>query len=75
MKINNEFMDYVIEDIKTLIENELEEYSNKFPYTTAFNKIFNEEKIKFSEELLSENLLSIIVEEILINMHKVERSE
>lgn len=68
-------MDYIIEDIKTLIENELEEYSNKFPYTTAFNKIFNETKIKFSKDLLSENLLSIIVEEILTNMHKYERSE
>ena len=75
MKINNEFMDYVIEDIKTLIENEMEEHPNKFPYTLAFNKIFNEEKIKFSEDLLSENLLSIIVEEILTNMHKYERSE
>lgn len=75
MKINNEFMGYVIEDIKTLIENELEENQNKFPYTIAFNKIFNEEKIKFSEDLLSENLLSIIVEEILMNMHKSERSE
>jgi len=75
MKINNEFMDYVIEDIKSLIENEMEERSNKFPHTIAFNKIFNEEKIKFSEELLSENLLSIIVEEILMNMHKNERSE
>jgi len=75
LKINNEFIDYVIEDIKTLIENELEENLNKFPYTIAFNKTFNEEKIKFSEELLSENLLSIIVEEILMNMHKSERSE
>lgn len=53
----------------------MEENPNKFPYTIAFNKIFNEEKIKFSEDLLSENLLSIIVEEILTNMHKYERSE
>ena len=68
-------MDYVIEDIKILIENEMEEHPNKFPYTIAFNKIFNEEKIKFSDDLLSENLLSIIVEEILTNMHKYERSE
>lgn len=75
MKINNEFMDYIIEDIKTLIENEMEEHPNKFPYTLAFNKIFNETKIKFSKDLLSENLLSIIVEEILMNMHKSERSE
>lgn len=75
MKINKEFMDYIIEDIKTLIENEMEENPNKFPYTIAFNKIFNEEKIKFSKDLLSENLLSIIVEEILMNMHKNERSE
>lgn len=75
MKINNEFMDYVMEDIKTLIENEMEENPNKFPYIIAFNKIFNEEKIKFSDDLLSENLLSIIVEEILMNMHKSERSE
>lgn len=75
MKINNEFMDYVMEDIKTLIENKMEEHPNKFPYTIAFNKIFYETKIKFSEELLSENLLSIIVEEILMNMHKNERSE
>ena len=75
MKINNEFMDYVIEDIKTLIENKLELNLNKFPYTIAFNKIFYESKIKFSEDLLSENLLSIIAEEILINMHKAERSE
>ena len=75
MQINNAFMDYVIEDIKILIENEMEEHPNKFPYTIAFNKIFNEEKIKFSDDLLSENLLSIIVEEILTNMHKYERSE
>ena len=75
MKINNAFMDYVMEYIKTLIENEMEENQNKFPYTIAFNKIFNEEKIKFSDDLLSENLLLIIVEEILMNMHKVERSE
>ena len=75
MKINNEFMNYVIEDIKTLIENEMEEHPNKFPYTIAINKIFIETKIKFSKDLLSENLLSIIVEEILMNMHKSERSE
>lgn len=75
MKINNEFMEYIIEDVTALIENELEEHSNKFPYTIAFNKIFYESKIKFSEELLSENLLSIIVEEILMNMYKNERSE
>lgn len=75
MQINNEFMDYIIEDIKTLIENEMEENPNKFPYTIAFNKIFYESKIKFSKDLLSENLLSIIVEEILRNMHKNERSE
>ena len=75
MKINNEFMDYIMEDIKTLIENELEENQNKFPYTITFNKIFYESKIKFSKDLLSENLLSIIIEEILTNMHKVERSE
>lgn len=37
-------MDYIIEDIKILIENEMEEHPNKFPYTIAFNKIFNEEK-------------------------------
>lgn len=75
MKINNELMDYIIENIEILIENEMEENPNKFPYTISFNKIFNEEKIKFSEDLLSENLLSIIVEEILMNMHKYERSE
>lgn len=75
MKINNEFMEYIIEDVTALIENEMEEHPNKFPYTLTFNKIFNETKIKFSKDLLSENLLSIIVEEILMNMHKSERSE
>ncbi len=70
--INDSFLECVFDDIKDIIKANINDNPNNYPYTISFNAMINELKekgINFSKDMLSESVLSTIVDEILKGVH------
>lgn len=72
-KAEEELINFLMENIKMLVESDIEEKIYKLPYTKATNEFIKTLKkgynIKFKEELISEDLLDNMIDEIIKELH------
>lgn len=67
-ELETEFMEYLKKTIGNTIENDIQEFPERFPYTVSFNNMLislKKNNISFSEELMSEELFDKIVLEVI----------
>lgn len=66
--VNTDLLDYLMKNIRLISECDIQEKVHKFPYTRSvsnfFQKLEYEYDIDFDEELISEKLLSKMIDEI-----------
>ena len=66
--VNSYLLDYLMKNIRLISEYDIQEKVHKFPYTRSvsnfFQKLLYEYDIDFAEELISEKLLSKMIDEI-----------
>ena len=66
--VNTDLLDYLMKNIRLISECDIQEKVDKFPYTRSvsnfFQKLEYEYDIDFDEELISEKLLSKMIDEI-----------
>lgn len=66
--VNTYLLDYLMKNIRLISECDIQEKVHKFPYTRSvsnfFQKLSYEYDIDFNEELISEKLLSKMLDEI-----------
>lgn len=66
--VNTDLLDYLMKNIRLISECDIQEKVHKFPYTRSvsnfFQKLEYEYDIDFDEELISEKLLSKMINEI-----------
>lgn len=66
--VNTYLLDYLMKNIRLISECDIQEKVHKFPYTRSvsnfFQKLSYEYDIDFDEELISEKLLSKMIDEI-----------
>lgn len=66
--VNTDLLDYLMKNIRLISERDIQEKVHKFPYTRSvsnfFQKLEYEYDIDFDEELISEKLLSKMIDEI-----------
>ena len=66
--VNTYLLDYLMKNIRLISECDIQEKVHKFPYTRSvsnfFQKLEYEYDIDFDEELISEKLLSKMIDEI-----------
>ena len=66
--VNTDLLDYLMKNIRLVSECDIQEKVHKFPYTRSvsnfFQKLEYEYDIDFDEELISEKLLSKMIDEI-----------
>lgn len=66
--VNTDLLDYLMKNIRLISECDIQENVHKFPYTRSvsnfFQKLEYEYDIDFDEELISEKLLSKMIDEI-----------
>ena len=66
--VNSDLLDYLIKNIKSISKCDIEEKAYSFPYTRSVSKFFQrlsfEYDIDFDEKLISEELLSRMIDEI-----------
>lgn len=66
--VNTNLLDYLMKNIRLISECDIQEKVHKFPYTRSvsnfFQKLEYEYDIDFDEELISEKLLSKMIDEI-----------
>lgn len=66
--VNTYLLDYLMKNIRLISECDIQEKVHKFPYTKSvsdfFQKLSYEYDIDFDEELISEKLLSKMIDEI-----------
>lgn len=66
--VNTDLLDYLMKNIRLISECDIQERVHKFPYTRSvsnfFQKLEYEYDIDFDEELISEKLLSKMIDEI-----------
>lgn len=66
--MNTYLLDYLMKNIRLISECDIQEKVHKFPYTRSvsnfFQKLSYEYDIDFDEELISEKLLSKMIDEI-----------
>ena len=74
LEFNQSLEQYLMENIKVMVECDLEEKVKEFPYTYAVNNLLNYLKIHhnigFNENMISEFLLDKMVDEITNNITK-----
>lgn len=70
--VNTYLLDYLMKNIRLISECDIQEKVYKFPYTRSvsnfFQKLSYEYDIDFDEELISEKLLSKMIDEIEENL-------
>jgi very-short-patch-repair endonuclease len=70
--VNTYLLDYLMKNIRLISECDIQEKVHKFPYTRSvsnfFQKLSYEYDIDFDEELISEELLSKMIDEIEENL-------
>lgn len=70
--VNTYLLDYLMKNIRLISECDIQEKVHKFPYTRSvsnfFQKLSYEYNIDFDEELISEKLLSKMIDEIEENL-------
>lgn len=70
--VNTYLLDYLKKNIRLISECDIQEKVHKFPYTRSvsnfFQKLSYEYDIDFDEELISEELLSKMIDEIEENL-------
>lgn len=70
--VNTYLLDYLMKNIRLISECDIQEKVHKFPYTRSvsnfFQKLSYEYDIDFDEELISEKLLSKMIDEIEENL-------
>lgn len=68
-KVNESLVNYLIENIKSISECDIEEKVHSFPYTRAasnfFQKLKFEYDIDFDKRLISEYLLDKMIDEVV----------
>ena len=66
--VNTDLLDYLMKNIRLISECDIQEKVHKFPYTRSvsnfFQKLEYEYDIDFDEKLISEKLLSKMIDEI-----------
>lgn len=66
--VNSDLLDYLIKNIKSISECNIEKKAHSFPYTRSVSNFFQrlsfEYDIDFDEKLISEELLSKMIDEI-----------
>lgn len=66
--VNTDLLDYLMKNIRLISECDIQERVHKFPYTRSvsnfFQKLEYEYDIDFDEKLISEKLLSKMIDEI-----------
>lgn len=66
--VHTYLLDYLMKNIRLISECDIQEKVHKFPYTRSvsnfFQKLSYEYDIDFDEELISEKLLSKMIDEI-----------
>lgn len=67
-KLDKDLSNYLMKNIQTIMECDVEEKMTSFPYTRTTSEFFQKLKfnydIDFSEKLISEDLLDKMIEEI-----------
>ncbi len=70
--VNTYLLDYLMKNIRLISECDIQEKVHKFPYTRSvsnfFQKLSYEYDIDFDKELISEKLLSKMIDEIEENL-------
>ena len=70
--VNTYLLDYLMKNIRLISECDIQEKVHKFPYTRSvsnfFQKLSYEYDIDFDEKLISEKLLSKMIDEIEENL-------
>lgn len=72
LNTNSKLLDYLMEHIKDMASCDIEEKTGCFPYIKCieemFEKLEREYNIEFDENLISEKLLSNMVDEIITSL-------
>lgn len=74
--LNNNLIDYLVENLKDIYNCDIEEKNKDFPYIISCNLFFNNLKenygIEFNERLISGDLLDLMVTELTNNLSKIK---